>query len=118
MKLRVKRPVVFVILHIILMTLTLTAISADSTMVKRKTKQSSNSINLEELLVKAAAYTDRLEASVLYFVCREEVKEWVDPTLEARKRGARSAPVGRKYESILRAKKSYSPDPMDQERVR
>lgn len=105
MKFRAKRPVVFVILPIIVMTLTVMAISADSTMVIRKTEQSSDSVDLAKLLVKAAVYADRLEASVLDFVCREEIKEWIDPTLEARNRWARSDPAGRRYESFLRAKK-------------
>ncbi len=111
MKFRAKRPVVFVILPIILMTLTVITISANSTMVLRKTEQSSDSVNLKELLVKAATYADRLEASVLYFVCREEIKEWIDPRLEANLsisvvyNWTGSDPVGRRDISRLRARK-------------
>lgn len=116
MKFLIKRPKVFVLLPIFLLTLTMITISADSTIVIKKTEQSSDSINLEDLLVKAAAYADRLEASVLYFVCREEIKEWIDPRLEANLSisveysWTGSDPLGRRDVSRLRArkiKKSY-----------
>ncbi len=111
MKFLIKRPKVFVLLLIFLMMLTMMAISSDSVMVLKKTEQSSDSVNLVELLIKAAAYADRLEASVLYFVCREEIKEWIDPRLEANLSisveysWTGSDPLGRRDISRLRAKR-------------
>lgn len=40
------------------------------------------SVDLNVLLAKAADYADRLEGAVFDFVCREEIKEWVNPALE------------------------------------
>ena len=106
MKFLIKHPKVFVLLPIFLLTLTMITISADSTIVIRKTEQSSDSINLEDLLVKAAAYADRLEASVLYFVCREEIKEWIDHTLEVKGSfGFVPDPTGQRRIPIVQAKK-------------
>jgi len=116
MKFLIKRPKVFVLLLIFLMTLTMMAISSDSAMVLKKAEQSSDSVNLKELLVKAAAYADRLEASVFFYVCREEIKEWIDPRLEANLSisveysWTGSDPLVRRHVSRLRAKrikKSY-----------
>jgi hypothetical protein len=40
-------------------------------------------ISLEALLVKAAEYCRKLESSAFDFVCREEIRESIDPTLDA-----------------------------------
>ena len=45
--------------------------------------QGSSSAGLNAILAKAAEYADRLERAVLYFVCCEEIKEWLDTTLDA-----------------------------------
>ncbi|MFC2157570.1 hypothetical protein ACFLT9_07020 [Acidobacteriota bacterium] len=101
----------FVLIVLIILLMIVIIKPVDSKMVVRKTDNSSISVDLDELLVKAATYAERLERSVLYFVCREEIKEWIDPTLEARSsyrskhRWARSDPVGRRFISRLRAKK-------------
>ena len=46
--------------------------------------QGSSSADIKAILAKAAEYADRLEGAVLYFVCCEEIKEWLDPTLDTR----------------------------------
>jgi hypothetical protein len=46
--------------------------------------QGGSSTGLKAILAKAAEYADRLERAVLYFVCCEEIKEFLDPTLDAR----------------------------------
>ncbi len=46
--------------------------------------QGSSSAGLNAILAKAAEYADRLEGAALDFVCCEEIKEWLDPTLDAR----------------------------------
>jgi len=46
--------------------------------------QGRSSARLNAILAKAAAYADRLEGAALDFVCCEEIKEWLDPTLDAR----------------------------------
>jgi hypothetical protein len=45
-------------------------------------KQDIVSIDLNDLLAKAAKYANRLEGAVFDFVCREEIKEWINPSLE------------------------------------
>jgi hypothetical protein len=39
-------------------------------------------VDLEAMLKKAADYCQKLENSALYFVCREEIQETIDPTLD------------------------------------
>ncbi|HIH96440.1 MAG TPA: hypothetical protein HA348_02970 [Thermoplasmata archaeon] len=46
--------------------------------------QGSSSADLNAILAKAAEYADRLERAALDFVCCEEIKEWLDPTLDAK----------------------------------
>ena len=76
----------------------------------RGADQTSDSADLEELLAKAADYAGRLERSVFDFVCREEIKEWIDHSLEARRqvssvnRWVRYDPHTRVIVSRLRAK--------------
>ena len=48
---------------------------------------------LDDVLKKAAVYCQRLESAILDFVCREEIKEWIDPLLDVG--GGPSATVGR-----------------------
>ncbi|MFC2157049.1 hypothetical protein ACFLT9_04360 [Acidobacteriota bacterium] len=112
MKKRITKRFVLIVLAILLMTVIVLPI--DSTVVDRKDDNSSSSVDLDELLVKAAAYTERLERSVLYFVCHEEIKEWIDPALEAggaiivRRQWVASDPAGRYIVSRLRKiKKSF-----------
>ncbi len=42
----------------------------------------SQAVDLEAMLKKAADYCQKLENSALYFVCREEIQETIDPTLD------------------------------------
>ncbi len=39
-------------------------------------------VNLESLLEKTAEYCRKLESAVLYFICREEISEKIDPALD------------------------------------
>ncbi len=55
--------------------------------------QGSSSAGLNAILAKAAEYADRLEEAALDFVCCEEIKEWLDPTLDVRLESSR----GRTY---------------------
>ena len=45
--------------------------------------QSTPDLRLEEILARAAEYCRRLESSAFDFVCREEIRETIDPSLEA-----------------------------------
>jgi hypothetical protein len=51
--------------------------------IAERSDQSTSSDALNTLLAKAADYADRLEGAVLDFVCCEEIKEHIDPTLDA-----------------------------------
>jgi hypothetical protein len=42
----------------------------------------SQAVDLEAMLKRAADYCQKLENSALYFVCREEIQETIDPTLD------------------------------------
>jgi len=45
--------------------------------------QKLSTVDLASLLEKTAEYSRRLESSALYFVCREEISEKIDPALDA-----------------------------------
>jgi hypothetical protein len=47
-----------------------------------KESETNSLIDLEALLAKTAEYCAKLESSVLNFVCREEIRETIDPSLE------------------------------------
>ena len=47
------------------------------------------STTLDALLAKAAEYCRRLESSAFDFVCREEIRETIDPKLDVTQKGAR-----------------------------
>jgi hypothetical protein len=46
--------------------------------------------SLDDLLAKAAEYCRKLESSAFDFVCREEIRETIDPKLDAAQKGART----------------------------
>ena len=50
--------------------------------ITMRSGQDIDSVDLNMLLAKAADYADRLEGAVFDFVCREEIKEWINPALE------------------------------------
>jgi hypothetical protein len=49
---------------------------------KKRAEQDLSSVDLNDVLSKAADYAARLEGAVFDFVCREEIKEWINPSLE------------------------------------
>ena len=110
---RIKQQIVPVILGMILMTMI--AFPFNPGKVIRRIENISVPEDLEDLLAKVADYADRLEASVLYFVCREEIKEWINPTLDLRRnRFARDWGISdsglrelRSTRRINKVKKSY-----------
>ncbi len=59
---------------------------ADAPAQKKKTAEEARpapDLPLEEILARAAEYSRRLESSAFDFVCREEIRETIDPSLEA-----------------------------------
>jgi len=50
--------------------------------------------SLDALLAKAAEYCRKLESSAFDFVCREEIRETIDPELDIASRGPLNAPGG------------------------
>ena len=55
------------------------------------------SLPLDALLAKAAEYCRKLESSAFDFVCREEIRETIDPKLDAQQKGVRSDPGSMNY---------------------
>ena len=55
------------------------------------------STQLDTLLAKAAEYCRKLESSAFDFVCREEIRETIDPKLDAYKSGPRVDPGSTNY---------------------
>ncbi len=52
----------------------------------QKSRADLPSVDLQDLLKRAAEYCQKLEGAALNFVCREEIKETIDPLLDARPR--------------------------------
>lgn len=55
------------------------------------------STSLDALLDKAAEYCRKLESSAFDFVCREEIRETIDPKLDASQKGVRLDPGSTNY---------------------
>jgi hypothetical protein len=54
-------------------------------------------VRLEALLAKAAEYCRKLESSAFDFVCSEEIRETIDPKLDASQKGLRMDPGSTNY---------------------
>jgi hypothetical protein len=75
-------------------------------------KQDIGSIDLNDLLAKAANYANRLEGAVFDFVCLEEIKEMINPSLEELKlvtitNWTRSKPIRRRVVKPVRRSLIY-----------
>lgn len=55
------------------------------------------SSSLDDLLAKAAEYCRKLESSAFDFVCREEIRETIDPKLDAAQKGLQLGPGSTNY---------------------
>ncbi len=55
------------------------------------------SSSLDDILAKAAEYCRKLESSAFDFVCREEIRETIDPKLDAAQKGLQLGPGSTNY---------------------